>query len=215
MLLDQRRDLGRVRPGHVHERVRVREIDRPVRALLRCERAAQPCEAFGVVSVRMDGRRCEEQLARVGASDLGRHRHVARQRQEPPVEGLCGEEVVGAESDVEERPGTFVTREAEPERGDEPVEPRLEDVPLVEAVLAQREPGVDRGRMDGRRRREARRPALDVGTGEERMVGVPFEKAPPERIEVDEGYPRVLGELRLDQPGQLVEAAAQSSCSTG
>ena len=47
------------------------------------------------------------------------------------------------------------------------------------------------------------------------MVGVPFEETPPERIEVDEGDPRVLGELRLDQPGQLVEAAAQSSCSTG
>ena len=93
--------------------------------------------------------------------------------------------------------------------------PRLEDVPLVEAVLAQREAGVDRRRMDGRRRREARRPPLDVGTGEERMVGVPFEETPPERIEVDEGDPRVLGELRLDQPGQLVEAAAQSSCSTG
>src|SRR6266516_98974 len=140
---------------------------------------------------------------------------MARQRQEPPVEGLCGEEVVGTESDVEERPGTFVTREAEPERGDEPIEPRLENVPLVEAVLAQREPGVDRGRMDSRRRREARRPTLDVGTDEERMVGVPFEETPPERIEVDEGDPRVLGELRLDQPGQLVEAAAQSSCSTG
>ena len=47
------------------------------------------------------------------------------------------------------------------------------------------------------------------------MVGVAFEKAPAEGVEVDEDDPRVLAELLLDQRGQLVEAAAQSSRSTG
>jgi len=60
---------------------------------------------------------------------------------------------------------------------------------------------MDRRGVDGRRRREARRPALDVRAGEQRMVRVTLEEPPAERVEVDEGDPRVLGELLLDQPG--------------
>jgi hypothetical protein len=47
------------------------------------------------------------------------------------------------------------------------------------------------------------------------VVGVTLEEAPAERIEVDEGDTRMLAELLLDQPRQLVEAAGQSSRSTG
>ena len=54
VLLDQRRDLGRVRPGHVHQRVCVAEVDRPVRALLGRERAAEPGEPLPVVVEGMD-----------------------------------------------------------------------------------------------------------------------------------------------------------------
>ena len=42
-----------------------------------------------------------------------------------------------------------------------------------------------------------------------------LEEAPAERVEVDEDDPRVLVELRLDQVGQLVEAAVQSRRSAG
>ena len=163
----------------------------------------------------MDVGRLEEHLARLGARDAARHDDVARKRQQPPVESLLGEEIVTGETRVDERAGTLVAGEAEPQRGHEPVQPRLEDVPLVEAVLAQREAGVDRRRVDGRRRREAGRPALDLGAGEERVLAMTLEEPPAERVEVDEDDPRMLVELRLDQVGQLVEAVVQSRRTAG
>ena len=42
-----------------------------------------------------------------------------------------------------------------------------------------------------------------------------LEEPPAERVEVDEDDPRMLVELRLDQVGQLVEAAVQSSRAAG
>ena len=163
----------------------------------------------------MHGRRLKEQPARLRACYLGRHRHVARHRQKPPVDRLFGEDVVSGESGIQKRPQTAVARKAQPQRRDQPVQPRLEDVPLVETMLAEREPGVDGRRMNGRRRRKAGRPALDVRGLEQGVVGVAFEEAPAEGVEVDEDDPRMLCELRLDQAGQLVEAAVQSSRSTG
>src|SRR4029077_14012334 len=118
------------------------------------------------------------------------------------------------EADVGERSGALVAGEAEPERRDQPVQPRIEDVPRAEAVPAEREAGMDRRRMNGRSRREAGRPPLDVGAGEQRVVRMTVEEAPPERVEVDERDPRMLAELGLDQPGQLVETA-QSRRSAG
>ena len=215
MVLHQRGDLGRVRSGHVHQRVRVAEVDRPVGALLGRRARAEDVETLADVVERMDVRRREEHLARLRARDPARHRDVARNRQQPPVERLLGEEIVAGEARVDQRPGAVVAGEAEPQRGHEPVQPRLEDVPLVEAVLAERKAGVDRRRVDGRRRREAGRPALDLGAGEERVLAMTLEEAPAERVEVDEDDPRVLAELRLDQVGQLVEAAVQSRRSTG
>jgi hypothetical protein len=47
------------------------------------------------------------------------------------------------------------------------------------------------------------------------MVGVTLEETPSECVEVNEDDPRMLAELRLDQSGQLLEAAAQSRRSTG
>jgi hypothetical protein len=47
------------------------------------------------------------------------------------------------------------------------------------------------------------------------MVCMTLEETPAERVEVDENDPCMLVEVRLDQAGQLVEAAAQSSRSTG
>jgi hypothetical protein len=57
---------------------------------------------------------------------------------------------------------------------------------------------MDRRRMNGRRGGETGRPALDLRTGEERMIGMAFEEAPPEGVEVHEHDPRVLAELFLD-----------------
>ncbi len=215
VVLDQSSYLGRVGSGHVHERVRLAEVDRPVRALLGPHRCAEDVETLANVVEGMDIGRLEEHLARLGARDPARHDDVAPKRQQPPVERLLGEEVVRSEPGVGERSGAIVAGEAEPERRDQPVQARLEDVPLVEAVLAQRKAGMDRRRVNGRRRREAGRPPFHVRAGEERVVRVTVEEAPAEGVEVDEDDPRMRAELLLDQPGQLVEAAAQSRRSAG
>src|SRR5262245_55858876 len=134
----------------------------------------------------MNGRRTEEQPARRRGCDSGRHRYMARDRQELLVDRLVGVDVVRGESGLQNRPELVVARKAEPQRRDEAVQLRLEDVPLVEAVLAERETRVDRRRMDGRRRRKAGSPALDVRALEEPVVCVTFEEAPAESVEVDE-----------------------------
>ena len=73
------------------------------------------------------------------------------------------------------------------------VERRLEDVPLVDAVDADRQAAVQRRRVRGRRRRELalelEDDAVAVDALEQRMPCVLLEETPRERVEVDEENP--------------------------
>ena len=111
--------------------------------------------------------------------------------------------------------GPVVAGEGEPQRDDEAIQAGLEDMPLVEAMLAEWKPRMDGRRVDGRGGREPGGPTLHIRAGQERVFAVTLEEAPAERVEVDEDDARMLLEALLDQVGQLVEAAAQSSRSTG
>ena len=88
---------------------------------------------------------------------------------------------------AQQRVARGVARVAEQQRRDERVERRLVDVPLVQAVLADRDAGVQRGDVRGGRRRELRGQRRDrVEAPQQRVVAVAGEEAPAEGVEQDE-----------------------------
>jgi hypothetical protein len=108
---------------------------------------------------------------------------------EASVDRVGGEQVIGMEMS-RERSAHAVPGEGEEQRRDQPVEGRLVDVPLVEAVIRDGQAAVDRRHLRGGRRRKLRRQlgeqTLRSGPDEQRMSGMPLEERPAERVEVDE-----------------------------
>ena len=84
--------------------------------------------------------------------------------------------------------------------------PGLVDVPLVEPVLLDRQPGVERRQVRGRRRRELRGDRLDLQPPQERMVGVALDELPAERVEQHDRDPLVLARQRGDSAGKFSES---------
>ena len=155
--------------------------DRLLEALERLHAGAH--ERRGAVLARPDRRLLEHQRRHVELLEQRRAGHdVARVERQRPV------------------------RADERQRQDDRVQPRVVDVPLVQPVLLDGQPGVERRQVRGGRRRELRGDRLDLEPPQERMVGVALHELPPERVQQHDGDALVLARQRRDPSREFSES---------
>ena len=108
------------------------------------------------------------------------------------VEVAVRKDVARRQTVGEERVRKRVAREREEERSDDPIHLGQVEEPFVDAVLADREPRVDRRHVRGGGRgelaRQLRHVSLSSSMFEERVPGVALVRLPAEGVEVHEHY---------------------------
>jgi hypothetical protein len=112
--------------------------------------------------------------------------------RQPLVQRGAVDEHLRVEARGAERVGPVVARALEAQRRDDVVDRGLVDVPLVQAVLADRPARVHRGHVRGRRGGELRLQVGDLEPAQEGMARMALEEPAPEAVEQHDADPLAL-----------------------